>query len=200
MLSDIKIAQGAKFRSIEEIAKKIGIKTSEIEDQGHFKAKIQPGAFNRVKNSRDGHLILVTAMTPTPYGEGKTTTAVGVGEALSRLGKKEVVCIREPSLGPVMGMKGGAAGGGYSQVIPMDDINLHLTGDIHMVTSAHNLLSAMLYNHIYHGNELEIDPANIVWKRAMDMNARELRDTFEITAASEVMATLRWTQLSRQFF
>jgi len=190
MPTDIEIAQKAKMRPIVDIAKKLGIKSSDVELQGCFKAKISLDALKRLKDKKDGKLILVTTITPTSQGEGKTTTTIGLAQALNRLGKRAFVCIREPSLGPVMGLKGGAAGGGYSQVLPMDDINLHLTGDIHMVTSAHNLLAAMVYNHIYQGNELGIDENRIVWRRAMDMNDRSLRGQFDITAASEVMAIL----------
>lgn len=190
MLTDIEIAQKAKMRSVVEIAKKAGIRTSEVELQGFYKAKINLTALKRLKKKKDGKLILVTTMTPTAQGEGKTTTTIGLAQALQKLGKKAFVCIREPSLGPVMGLKGGAAGGGYSQVIPMDDINLHLTGDMHMITSAHNLLSAMLYNHIYQGNVLGIDEKRIIWKRVMDMNDRALRGMFDITASSEVMAIM----------
>ncbi|MFA5840336.1 MAG: formate--tetrahydrofolate ligase [Candidatus Margulisiibacteriota bacterium] len=190
MLNDIEIAQKARMKQIVEIAKKAGIKTSELEMQGCYKAKISLNTLKRLKNKKDGKLILVTTMSPTSQGEGKTTTTIGLAQALQKLGKKAIVCIREPSLGPVMGLKGGAAGGGYSQVLPMDDINLHLTGDMHMITSAHNLLSAMLYNHIYQGNELNIDENRIVWKRTMDMNDRALRELFDITASSEVMAVL----------
>jgi len=190
MLSDIEIAQQVRMKQIAEIAKIAGIKMSELEVQGCFKAKINLNIFQRLNRKKDGHLILVTTMSPTPQGEGKTTTTIGLAQALRKIRKKAFVCIREPSLGPVMGMKGGAAGGGYSQVLPMDDINLHLTGDIHMVTSAHNLLSAMLHNHIHQGNELQIDEQKIVWKRVMDMNDRSLRGLFDITASSEVMAIL----------
>jgi len=190
MLTDIEIAQKAKLKSIEELAKKIGVKTSELELHGRYKAKVGLEALKRLKNRKDGKLILVSTMSPTPQGEGKTTITIGLAQALRKLGKNALVCIREPSLGPVMGMKGGAAGGGYSQVLPMDDINLHLTGDMHMITSAHNLLTAMLYNHIHQGNELDIDENRIVWKRVMDMNDRALRGQFDITASSEVMAIL----------
>ena len=190
MQSDIAIAQKAKMKLIADIAKKAGIKISEIDLHGCYKAKVNLNIRKRLKNKKEGKLILVTTMTPTSQGEGKTTTTIGLAQALRQLGKKAFVCIREPSLGPVMGLKGGAAGGGYSQVLPMDDINLHLTGDLHMITSAHNLLSAMLYNHIYQGNELGIDENRIVWKRAMDMNDRSLRGMFDITASSEVMAVL----------
>lgn len=190
MLSDIEIAQKAKMKLIADIAKKAGIKASDVELHGCYKAKISHNALKKLKNKKDGKLILVSTMTPTAQGEGKTTTTIGLAQALRKLGKKAFVCIREPSLGPVMGMKGGAAGGGYSQVVPMDDINLHLTGDMHMITSAHNLLTAMVYNHIYQGNELGIDENRIVWKRVMDMNDRALRGQFDITASSEVMAIL----------
>lgn len=190
MLSDIEIAQKAKIKVITDISKKTKIKASDLELHGCYKAKINLNALKKLKNKKDGKLILVTTMTPTPQGEGKTTTTIGLAQALQKLGKKSFVCIREPSLGPVMGMKGGAAGGGYSQVIPMSDINLHLTGDMHMITSAHNLLTAMLYNHIHQGNVLGIDVNRIVWKRVMDMNDRSLRGMFDITASSEVMAIL----------
>jgi formate--tetrahydrofolate ligase len=186
MSTDIAIAQKAKLKLIVEIARQAGFKQSELELHGCYKAKIHLTAFKRLKAKKDGKLILVTAMTPTPQGEGKTTTTIGLAQALP----KSFVCIREPSLGPVMGMKGGAAGGGYSQVLPMDDINLHLTSDFHMVTSAHNLLTAMVYNHIYQGNDLGIDESRIVWRRVMDMNDRALRGMFDITASSEVMAIL----------
>jgi formate--tetrahydrofolate ligase len=190
MLSDIEIAQKTKMKLVEEIAQKAGIKASDVELHGDYKAKINLAALKRLKSKKDGKLILVTTMTPTAQGEGKTTTTIGLAQALQKLGKKAFVCIREPSLGPVMGLKGGAAGGGYSQVIPMADINLHLTGDMHMITSAHNLLTAMLYNHIHQGNVLGIDKNYIFWKRVMDMNDRALRGTFDITASSEVMAIL----------
>jgi formate--tetrahydrofolate ligase len=202
MLTDIEIAQKAKLRPIEHIARKAGFLSSEIELYGKDKAKINLSAMRRLSKKKNGKLILVTTITPTPWGEGKTTTTIGLGQALAKIGKKAFICIREPSLGPVMGLKGGAAGGGYSQVLPMEDINLHFTGDIHMVTAAHNLLSAMVDNHIFQGNELKLDPARIVWRRCMDMNDRALRsvkisykditrtDGFDITAASEVMAIL----------
>lgn len=195
MLTDIEIAQKAKLKLIVDIAKHSGINLNDVELHGCYKAKISLNALKRNKKSRfagkkDGKLILVTTMTPTAQGEGKTTTTIGLAQALNRLGKSAFVCIREPSLGPVMGLKGGAAGGGYSQVLPMDDINLHLTGDMHMITSTHNLLTAMLYNHIYQGNELGIDENRIVWKRIMDMNDRSLRGMFDITASSEVMAIM----------
>lgn len=202
MLTDIEIAQKAKLKPIQEIARKAGFLASEVEVYGKDKAKINLSAMKRLSKKKNGKLILVTTITPTPWGEGKTTTTIGLAQALAKIGKKAFVCIREPSLGPVMGVKGGAAGGGYSQVLPMDDINLHFTGDIHMVTAAHNLLSALLDNHIYHGNDLKIDLNRILWRRCMDMNDRALRkvtltyknvtrtDGFDITAASEVMAVL----------
>ena len=202
MLTDIEIAQKAKLKPIYEIAKKAGFLSSEVELYGKDKAKINLSALKRLSKKKNGKLILVTTTTPTPWGEGKTTTTIGLAQALAKIGKKAFVCIREPSLGPVMGVKGGAAGGGYSQVLPMDDINLHFTGDIHMVTAAHNLLSAMIDNHIFQGNDLKLDPSRIVWRRCMDMNDRALRnitisykditrmDGFDITAASEVMAIL----------
>lgn len=202
MLTDIEIAQKAKLKPIDKIAKKAGFLASEIELYGKDKAKISLSAMKRLSKRKNGKLILMTTITPTPWGEGKTTTTIGLAQALAKIGKKSFVCIREPSLGPVMGVKGGAAGGGYSQVLPMDDINMHFTGDIHMVTAAHNLLSAMIDNHIFQGNELKIDPDRIVWRRCIDMNDRALRsitysykdvtrhDGFDITAASEVMAIL----------
>lgn len=190
MKTDIEIAQNAKLKLIVEVAKNAGIDLNDVELHGCYKAKINYNAFKRNQKKKNGKLILVTAMTPTPQGEGKTTITIGLAQALQKLGKKSFVCIREPSLGPVMGMKGGAAGGGYSQVLPMEDINLHLTSDIHMITSAHNLLAAMLYNHIYQGNELNIDENRIAFRRAIDMNDRALRGMFDITASSEVMAVL----------
>lgn len=202
MLTDIEIAQKAKLKPIQDIAKKSGFLASELELYGKDKAKINLSAMKRLSKRKTGKLILVTTITPTPWGEGKTTTTIGLGQALAKIGKKAAICIREPSLGPVMGIKGGAAGGGYSQVLPMEDINLHFTGDIHMVASAHNLLSAMIDNHIFHGNALNIDTNRIVWRRTIDMNDRALRDItlrykgverqdgFDITAASEVMAIL----------
>ena len=204
--SDVEIAQGAKLRPIVEIAEELGLGADEIEPYGAHKAKVSLDALARRENDPDGKLILVTAMTPTPLGEGKTLTTVGLGQALARLGKKSVICVREPSLGPVFGIKGGAAGGGMSQVLPMEDINLHFTGDIHAVTSAHNLLSALLDAHVFHGNELALDVNRVTWKRVLDMNDRALRhvlvglggrthgvpreEGFMITAASEVMAVL----------
>lgn len=206
MLTDIEIAQKAIMKPIADIAASIGIRPEEIENYGPYKAKVSIGLTKRVRSLPEGKLILVTAISPTPAGEGKTTTTVGLGQALVRLGKKAMICLREPSLGPCMGVKGGAAGGGYSQVVPMEDINLHFTGDIHAVTAAHNLLSAMLDNHIQQGNVLGIDPRRVVWGRVVDMNDRVLRqivvglgghpngmpreDGFQISVASEVMAVL----------
>ena len=206
MLKDIEIAQRAEQLHIREIAEKIGLSEDDIELYGKNKAKISQRAINEAKKEQDGKLILVTAMSPTPMGEGKTTTSIGLADALSRLGKKTMVCLREPSLGPVFGVKGGAAGGGYAQVVPMEEINLHFTGDIHAVTAANNLLCAMIDNSIYQGNPLNIDPKRVVFRRCMDMNDRQLRnivgglgdrtdgavreDGFDITAASEVMAVL----------
>lgn len=206
MLSDIEIAQQAKMQKITDIAAKLGISEDDIELYGKYKAKLSYDLIRRVKDKKDGKLILVTAITPTPAGEGKSTTTVGLAQGLAKLGKKVIVALREPSLGPCMGIKGGAAGGGYSQVVPMEDINLHFTGDFHAITSAHMLLAAMLDNHIQQGNALNIDPRRIAWKRVVDMNDRELRnivvglggkahgvprqDGFDITVASEVMAIL----------
>jgi len=204
--SDIEIAQAASPDSITEIAAGIGIPERFVETYGRVKAKISLGYMADLADREDGALILVTAITPTPAGEGKTTTTVGLGDALRRVGKKSVVALREPSLGPVFGMKGGAAGGGYAQVIPMEDINLHFTGDLHAVSAANNLLAAMVDNHVYQGNALDIDTRSITWRRCMDINDRQLRnitdglggrtngvpreDGFDITAASEVMAVL----------
>ena len=206
MLSDIEIAQQAKMQKITEVAAKLGISEDDIELYGKYKAKLSYDLIRRVKDKKDGKLILVTAITPTPAGEGKSTTTVGLAQGLAKLRKKVIVALREPSLGPCMGIKGGAAGGGYSQVVPMEDINLHFTGDFHAITSAHMLLAAMLDNHIQQGNALNIDPRRIAWKRVVDMNDRELRnivvglggkahgvprqDGFDITVASEVMAIL----------
>lgn len=206
MLSDIEIAQQAKMQKITDVAAKLGISEDDIELYGKYKAKLSYDLIRRVKDKKDGKLILVTAITPTPTGEGKSTTTVGLAQGLAKLGKKVIVALREPSLGPCMGIKGGAAGGGYSQVVPMEDINLHFTGDFHAITSAHMLLAAMLDNHIQQGNALNIDPRRIAWKRVVDMNDRELRnivvglggkahgvprqDGFDITVASEVMAIL----------
>ena len=204
--SDIEIAQQTKMEPIVKIAEKLGIEEDDIELYGKYKAKITFDAWNKIKDRKDGKLILVTAITPTPAGEGKTTTSVGLAQALTKIGKKACVALREPSLGPVFGMKGGAAGGGYSQVVPMEDINVHFTGDFHAVTSAHNLLAALLDNSIQQGNPLNIDTRRIVFRRVMDMNDRSLRkiviglggkadgvpreDGFDITVASEVMAIL----------
>ena len=206
MLSDIEIAQNAKMKHIRDVAASIGIAEDDLEFYGKYTAKIASELWGKVKDNENGKLILVTAINPTPAGEGKTTTTIGLGDALTKMGKKCVLALREPSLGPVMGIKGGAAGGGYSQVVPMEDINLHFTGDMHAITAANNLLSAMIDNHIHQGNILDIDVTNIVWKRVVDMNDRALRhvvvgmggkvngipreDGFMITVASEVMAIL----------
>ena len=206
MKTDIQIAQEATMKPIKEIAASIGIQEDDLELYGKYKAKISDELINRSKNNPDGKLILVTAINPTPAGEGKTTTSVGLGQAFGKLGKKAIIALREPSLGPCFGIKGGAAGGGYSQVVPMEDLNLHFTGDFHAITSANNLLAALLDNHIQQGNELGIDPRQIVWKRCLDMNDRVLRnvvvglgskmdgmvreDHFVITVASEIMAIL----------
>lgn len=206
MKSDIQIAQEAKMLHIREVAEQLGIKEDDLELYGKYKAKLSDELMNRVADQPDGKLILVTAINPTPAGEGKTTTSVGLGQAFGKLGKKAVIALREPSLGPCFGIKGGAAGGGYAQVVPMEDLNLHFTGDFHAITSANNLLAALLDNHIQQGNELGIDPRQIVWKRCLDMNDRVLRnivvglgnktdgmvreDHFVITVASEIMAIL----------
>ena len=206
MLSDIEIAQKNVMEPISKIADKVGILPEELEQYGHYKAKISLDVLKRLENKPNGKLVLVTAITPTPAGEGKSTTSIGLAQALNRVGKKAVVALREPSLGPVFGIKGGAAGGGYAQVVPMDDINLHFTGDMHAITAANNLLSAMIDNHIHHGNELRLDARQITWRRVMDMNDRALRnvvvglggkvcgfprqDAFTITVASEIMAIL----------
>ena len=206
MKSDIEIARASAMKPIVEVASKIGIPQDSVLNYGHYKAKISLDFVKTLEQKPDGKLILVTAMTPTPAGEGKTTTTVGLGDGLNAIGKKTIVCLREPSLGPCFGMKGGAAGGGYSQVVPMEDINLHFTGDFHAVGAAHNLLSAIIDNHIYWGNELGIDVRRITWKRVLDMNDRSLREIvsslggpgngypretgFDITVASEVMAIL----------
>ncbi|MDY3031152.1 MAG: formate--tetrahydrofolate ligase [Clostridia bacterium] len=206
MLSDIEIAQQAEMLHIRDIAARIGIDGEELEYYGKYKAKLGKEVSEKFKNNKDGKLVLVTAINPTPAGEGKTTTTIGLGDALTRMGKSCVLALREPSLGPVMGLKGGAAGGGYAQVVPMEDINLHFTGDMHAITAANNLLSAMIDNHIHQGNALDIDVTNIVWKRVVDTNDRALRkivvgmggkvngvpreDGFMITVASEVMAIL----------
>ncbi|MCK0095330.1 formate--tetrahydrofolate ligase [Yoonia sp. F2084L] len=204
--SDIEIARGAQKRPIQEIGAKLGIESDDLLPYGHDKAKVSQRLIDSVQDRTDGKLILVTAINPTPAGEGKTTTTVGLGDGLNAIGKKAAICIREASLGPCFGMKGGAAGGGYAQVVPMEDMNLHFTGDFHAITSAHNLLSAMIDNHIYWGNALEIDIRRVAWRRVLDMNDRALRQItaslggvangfpreagFDITVASEVMAIL----------
>lgn len=206
MKSDIEIAQEAELVHIKEVAEKLGINEDELEFYGKYKAKISDELWESVKDREDGKLVLVTAINPTPAGEGKTTTSIGLGEAMALLGKKAILALREPSLGPCFGIKGGAAGGGYAQVVPMEDLNLHFTGDFHAITSANNLLAALLDNHIQQGNQLGIDPRQVVWKRCMDMNDRALRniviglgskmdgmvreDHFIITVASEIMAVL----------
>ena len=206
MLSDIEIAQNAKMKKITEIADSLGISEDELEPYGHYKAKLSESLYSKLAFKKDGKLILVTAINPTPAGEGKTTVSVGLAEAMAKIGKKAMLALREPSLGPVFGIKGGAAGGGYAQVVPMEDINLHFTGDMHAITSANNLLCAMLDNHIQQGNELQIDQRKIMFKRCLDMNDRALRNTivglggkvngvpredgFQITVASEIMAIL----------
>lgn len=206
MKSDIEIAQEAKLIHIKEVAKQLNIEENDLDFYGKYKAKLSEELINKTKNNKDGKLILVTAINPTPAGEGKTTTTVGLGQAFSKIGKKAVIALREPSLGPCFGIKGGAAGGGMAQVVPMEDLNLHFTGDFHAITSANNLLAAMLDNHLHQGNALGIDPNQIVWKRCLDMNDRVLRnivvglgrkvdgvtreDHFIITVASEIMAIL----------
>ena len=206
MLTDIEIAQQAKLKPIREIAESLGVREEELEPYGRYKAKLNEALFQRVKDAPDGKLILVTAINPTPAGEGKTTTTAGLGQAMARIGKKAIIALREPSLGPVFGVKGGAAGGGYAQVVPMEDINLHFTGDMHAITAANNLLCAMLDNHMQQGNALQIDQRRILIKRCLDMNDRALRnvvvglggkingipreDGFIITVATEVMAIL----------
>ena len=206
MKTDIQIAQEAEMKHIREVAEGAGIAEAELEFYGKYKAKLSDELWERIKDREDGKLVLVTAINPTPAGEGKTTISVGLGQAFAKLGKKSVIALREPSLGPCFGIKGGAAGGGYSQVVPMEDLNLHFTGDFHAITSANNLLAAMLDNHIQQGNKLNIDPKQIVWKRCVDMNDRVLRnitvglgrkvdgvtreDHFIITVASEIMAIL----------
>ena len=206
MKTDIEIAQSATMKPIGEVAANLGISEDELEFYGKYKAKLSDGLWDRLKDRPDGKLVLVTAINPTPAGEGKTTMTVGLGEAMKHIGKSAIIALREPSLGPVMGIKGGAAGGGYAQVVPMEDINLHFTGDMHAITAAHNLLSALLDNHLQQGNTLGIDVRRIVWKRVLDMNDRALRnitvglggkmngvpreDHFMITVASEIMAIL----------
>ena len=204
--SDIEIAQEAQMLDIREVAAKVGVAEDDLELYGKYKAKISDDLYSKLEDKKDGKLILVTAINPTPAGEGKTTITIGLTQALNKMGKKSVAALKEPSLGPCFGIKGGAAGGGYSQVVPMEELNLHFTGDFHAITSANNLLAAMLDNHIMHGNELRIDTKHIVWKRCMDMNDRTLRnivigmggrmdgvmreDHFIITVASEIMAVL----------
>ena len=213
MPSDIDIAQAAKMQRIAKVAQeKLGIAEEHLEPYGHYKAKISLKYLETLKSRKNGKLILVTAISPTPAGEGKTTTTVGLGDALNHIGKKAMICLREPSLGPVFGVKGGAAGGGYAQIVPMEDINLHFTGDFSAIALANNLLAAMLDNHISHGNELGIDVRRIQWKRVVDMNDRALRDIvvalggtpngyprqdgFDIVVASEVMADRKSTRLN----
>src|ERR1700719_2914788 len=203
--SDIEISQAAAKRRIADVAReRLGIAVEHLEPYGHYKAKVSMDFIKSLKNRPNGKLILVTAITPTPAGEGKTTTTVGLTDALNQIGKKAMLCLREPSLGPCFGMKGGAAGGGYAQVVPMEDINLHFTGDLHAIGTANNLLAAMVDNHIYYGLEPRIDPRRVTWRRGLDMNDRALRsivsslggvangfpreDGFDITVASEVMA------------
>ena len=202
--TDIEIAREAKTKPIAEVAAKIGIPANALIPYGWTKAKVSFDYINQIQGNKDGKLILVTAISPTPAGEGKTTTTVGLGDGLNRIGKKAIMALREPSLGPCFGMKGGAAGGGYAQVVPMEDINLHFTGDFHAITSANNLLAAMIDNHIYWGNALGIDQRRVTWKRVLDVNDRALRQIvnslggvsngypresgFDITVASEVMA------------
>jgi formate--tetrahydrofolate ligase len=206
MKSDVEIAQEAKMKPIAQVAAEIGLTEDDLELYGKYKAKVSLAAWDKLKSRPDGKLILVSAINPTPAGEGKTTNTVGIGDALRRLGKKVVIALREPSLGPCFGVKGGAAGGGYAQVVPMEDINLHFTGDIHAVTTANNLLAAVIDNHLHHGNELNIDPRRVTWRRVMDLNERALRNIvlglggkvngvpreggFDITVASEMMAIL----------
>ena len=204
--SDIEIAQEATMLPITKVAENLGIEEEDLECYGRYKAKLSNSLWKKIENRPDGKLILVTAINPTPAGEGKTTTAVGLGEAFGKLGKNAIIALREPSLGPCMGVKGGAAGGGYAQVVPMEDINLHFTGDLHAISTAHNLLSAMVDNHLQQGNELGIDPRTITWKRVVDLNDRALRQIiiglggksqgvpresgYMITVASEIMAIL----------
>ena len=205
MLTDIEIAQRAKLLPIQKVAAKLDIAPEDLEPYGHYKAKVSLDLYRRLADRPNGKLIYTTAITATPAGEGKTCTAIGLTQALGKLGKRVAVCLREPSLGPTFGIKGGAAGGGYSQVVPMEDINLHFTGDIHAIGTAHNLLAAVLENHIFQGNELGINPKSVLWPRVMDMNDRQLRNivvglgdprmvchawTFDITVASEIMAIL----------
>ena len=206
MKTDIGIAQEARMLPITQVAEKCGVEEEDLELYGKYKAKLSDSLWEKIKDRPDGKLVLVTAINPTPAGEGKTTTTVGLGEALGRMGVKSLIALREPSLGPCFGIKGGAAGGGYAQAVPMEDLNLHFTGDFHAITSANNLLAAMLDNHIQQGNALGIDPRQVLWKRCLDMNDRVLRnvvvglgakadgmvreDHFVITVASEIMAIL----------
>ena len=206
MKNDLQISQETELEPIVEVASKLDLKEDDLELYGKYKAKINFSGINRSKDNAEGHLILVTSINPTPAGEGKSTITVGLGDALNKINKKSVIALREPSLGPVMGIKGGAAGGGYAQVLPMEDINLHFTGDMHAITTANNALSALLDNHIHQGNELNIDARRVIWKRVVDLNDRELRkvivglggpiqgvpreDGFDITVASEIMAIL----------
>ncbi len=204
-MSDIEIAQQATMQNITEIAtQKLGLQEDDLDNYGRYKAKVSLQVMDDLADKADGKLILVTAISPTPAGEGKTTTTIGLSDALNRIGKQATVCVREPSMGPCFGLKGGAAGGGYSQVVPMEDINLHFTGDFHAIAAAHNLLAAMIDNHIHHGNALQLDTRKITWQRVVDMNDRALRqitigmggpangfvreDRFDIVVASEVMA------------
>ena len=203
-MTDIEIAENTELKKITEIAKEIDVPEDEIEVYGKYKAKISDKLYEKLKDKENGKLILVTAMSPTPLGEGKTTISIAIADGLRKIGKKSILALREPSLGPVFGIKGGATGGGHAQVVPMEDINLHFTGDIHAITAANNLLSAMIDNHIYYGNQLGIE--KVVWKRCLDLNDRQLRrvntglsgekniipreDAFDITVASEVMAIL----------
>lgn len=206
MKNDLQISQETELEPIVEVASKLDLKEDDLELYGKYKAKINFSGINGSKDNAEGHLILVTSINPTPAGEGKSTITVGLGDALNKINKKSVIALREPSLGPVMGIKGGAAGGGYAQVLPMEDINLHFTGDMHAITTANNALSALLDNHIHQGNELNIDARRVIWKRVVDLNDRELRkvivglggpiqgvpreDGFDITVASEIMAIL----------
>ena len=201
-MEDIEIARNTKLEKITKIAEKIGVVEDDLEAYGKYKAKLTDDAYQKVENKKNGKLVLVTAINPTPLGEGKTTMAIGIADGLRKIGKNAVLALREPSLGPVFGIKGGATGGGYSQIAPMEDINLHFTGDLHAITSANNLLSSMIDNHIFNGNELELE--KVTWKRCVDLNDRQLRvvetglsaeknmtprtDGFDITAASEIMA------------
>ena len=214
MPTDIEIAQNAHLERIGHIAARAGIPDDALEPYGHYKAKVSLDWLDSQPERKDSRLVLVTAISPTPAGEGKTTLTVGLGDALNRIGRKTMICLREPSMGPVFGIKGGAAGGGHAQVVPMEDINLHFTGDFAAIGQAHNLLAAAIDNHIHHGNELDIDPTRIHWKRVMDMNDRALRSTivglgghvngqpredgFDIVVASEVMAIFRpWKTIRR---